>query len=89
MFYRCNHCGKYFNEVDLAEKNVDLESEYGVGGDFGNHQTSKWGACNNCGSTDIEELEDFEILDELNDAKLKIKELQTKIKEKKNDKNKN
>ncbi len=49
--YRCNHCGKYFNEYSLTgEKQPDTEAVH-----------------DECGQVDYDELSESEIIEELND----------------------
>lgn len=55
--YRCNNCGWIGTADEVEEKDVDLEDEYGVGGDFGDHHHDTWDTCPECGSA--EDLEDL------------------------------
>ena len=58
MQYECEDCGEIFDEP--VEAMVDLEEEYGVGGQFGGHHSEIWNVCPNCGSSEYHEIPEEE-----------------------------
>jgi rubredoxin len=60
--YKCHNCGWKGPEDELTTRTVDLESYYGVGGLFSNHNYTDETCCPNCGEFD--ELEDLGYGDE-------------------------
>ena len=57
--YHCLSCGKYLTASELADKEVDLDNENGVGGLFPDHHHRKVSACPDCNG-DVEEIRFYE-----------------------------
>lgn len=65
--YYCEECDRYFTEEQMEEKEIYLEGEYGIGGDFPTRTYARVGCCPYCESTDYQECDDAEeIVDILN-----------------------
>lgn len=88
MIYRCNNCGHYFFEENAKQEKCCLESLYGVYGDFNTHTYSTYYACPNCGSIELEDIEEDieELVVELNNLNEENNFFRNKIKELKNGK---
>ncbi len=66
--YKCDKCGKFFNELDYRKTNY--ESEFGIGGLFTTRTTTYVGCCPHCRGEDFNEMEASEIMYELGIEKL-------------------
>lgn len=58
--YWCKDCGTYFTENQMEDKEICLEKEYGVAGDFRSKTYTSVGCCPYCESTEYEEADDEE-----------------------------
>ncbi|MBR3889092.1 hypothetical protein IKJ53_01120 [bacterium] len=86
MYYKCHDCDEYFEDDEMETKHICLENEYGVGGMFESKHYSDVGCCPHCRSIEIEEVSDWEMVDEIEDLRCEINRLKKIIKELKNDK---
>lgn len=84
MYYKCHDCDEYFDEDDMEEKEICLEDYYGVGGMFQSRNYQRVGCCPHCNSEEIEEVSDYELVDEIYDLRNTISSLRQTIKELKN-----
>lgn len=60
MMYECSNCGYRFEEEEAEFKEVDIESECGVGHQFGDHHKGYQMICPDCGSDNVSEIYDRE-----------------------------
>ena len=58
--YRCEDCDKYFTYVQIEEKEICYEQEYGVSADFNTRTYKNVNCCPHCQSTNYEECNDDE-----------------------------
>ena len=82
--YYCEKCDKYFTQDEVVEKEVDIESDFGVGGMFLDHHYTKYLVCPCCQDHDagFDEIDDVEdIVELLNDQAEKITKLKEELKE--------
>ena len=63
--YKCNECGSYFKEEDLDTKEICLEEELGVAGDFNTRTMKEVDCCPKCKSTDFDDFRDVDDVDEV------------------------
>lgn len=61
--YKCDDCGNIFNEDYIVSVKTDMESLYGVGSYFPNHNYEYLSGCPSCNSIDISEIGLFELED--------------------------
>ena len=66
--YKCNECGSYFKEEDLDTKEICLEEELGVAGDFNGRTYRDVDCCPKCKSTDFDDFRDVDDVDEVIEA---------------------
>lgn len=66
MYYKCHDCKEFFDEEEMETRNVCWENEYGVGGMFQDKHYSEVGCCPCCGSIEIEEQSDYDLMCEIN-----------------------
>lgn len=66
--YKCNECGSYFKEEDLDSKEIWLEEELGVAGDFNGRTYRDVDCCPKCKSTDFDDFRDVDDVDEVVEA---------------------
>ena len=66
--YKCNECGSYFKEEDLDTKEICLEEELGVAGDFSTKTYREVDCCPKCKSTDFDDFRDVDDVDEVIEA---------------------
>ena len=58
--YRCEDCGRYFYEHEMAQRHTTYETSYGVSGLFNTSNDLTIDVCPYCGSEWIEEIEEEE-----------------------------
>ena len=66
--YKCNECGSYFKEDDVDLKELCLEEELGVAGDFNTRTMKEVDCCPKCKSTDFDDFRDVDDVDEVIEA---------------------
>ena len=60
IIYKCENCGMKMEENEVNSKLVDMESYYGVGGDFPDHHYQHMSFCPYCDSDELIETFDYE-----------------------------
>lgn len=68
IIYKCNECGSYFKEEDLDTKEICLEEELGVAGDFNGRTYRDVDCCPKCKSTDFDDFRNVDDVDEVIEA---------------------
>lgn len=86
MYYKCHDCKEFFEDDEMETKTICLENEYGVGSLFQSKHYSDVGCCPHCGSIEIDEQHDYDLMDEIEDLKDEIERLNKIIRELKNGK---
>ena len=66
--YKCNECGSYFKEDDVDSKELCLEEELGVAGDFNTRTMKEVDCCPKCKSTDFDDFRNVDDVDEVIEA---------------------
>lgn len=66
--YKCNECGSYFKEDDVDSKELWLEEELGVAGDFNGRTYRDVDCCPKCKSNDFDDFRDVDDVDEVIEA---------------------
>ena len=66
--YKCNECGSYFKEDDVDSKEICLEEELGVAGDFNGRTYRDVDCCPKCKSTDFDDFRNVDDVDEVIEA---------------------
>lgn len=62
--YRCDNCGRIFEDDDVVLESMSYEDYYGVGRDFPDKHYFSLETCPYCGSEDVGEYDEEEEVDE-------------------------
>ena len=73
MILECKNCQLLITDDDLDTTTVDLDDYYGVGGDFNTRTYANVDCCPHCGSIELSELTEREIVESYNYLWRKVK----------------